>query len=93
MLKNKENILLTEAECSLIDSINADNQTGRHLLNKRSDDYWNMKVTIEKARLHINIGDATEKEKQIVEYQKQASDYSYWKKLPYEKKMFVEVED
>ena len=82
MLKNKENILLTEAECSLIDSINADNQTGRHLLNKRSDDYWNMKVTIEKARLHINIGDATEKEKQIVEYQKQASDYSYWKKTP-----------
>ena len=77
MLKNKENILLTEAECSLIDYINADNQTGRHLLNERSDDYWKMRNIIYEAIEHSIKGDATEKQKQIVEYQKQSSDYSY----------------
>lgn len=93
MLKNKENLLLTEEECNLIDSINGDNSSGRHLLSTRSNDYWNMRVTIEEARLHVNIGDATEKQKQIVEYQKQSLDYFYWKNLPDEKKLFIEIED
>lgn len=93
MLKLKENLLITEEECNLIDSINGDNESGRHLLGKRGEDYWAMRVIIEKARLNILTGTATEKDKQIVEYQKQSSDYSYWKKLPDEKKMFVEMEE
>ena len=86
----KENLLLTEEECNLIDAINCDNESGRHLLGKRSEDYWDMRVTIEKARLRRNLGQATEKELQTLEYMKQASDYSYWEKLPEEEKLFTE---
>lgn len=93
MLKNKEGLLITEEECGLIDAINCDNDSGRHLLSERSDDYWAMRVTIENARLNILTGTATEKDKQIVEYQKQSSDYFYWKKLPDEEKMFIETDD
>ena len=93
MLKNKEGLLITVEECRLIEAINCDNESGRHLLGNRSDDYWKMRNIIYEAIEHLIKGDATEKQKQIVEYQKQSSDYSYWKKLPYEKKMFIEVED
>ena len=93
MLKNKENLLLSEEECDLIEQINLDNANGRHLLNDRTQDYWNMRVTIEQARLHKNLGQATEKELQIVEYQKQASEYSYWESLPDEKKLFIETDE
>lgn len=51
-----------------------------------------MRATVEKARLACLTGNATEKEKQLVEYQKQSSDYSYWKNLPDEKKLFLEVD-
>lgn len=93
MLKNKENLLLTEEECNLIDTINCDNSSGRHLLSERSEEYWNMRVAIEEARLHKNLGQATEKELQMIEYQKQASEYSYWKSLPEEDKLFIEEDD
>lgn len=93
MLKNKENLLLTQEECDLIDAINCDNSSGRHLLGKRDEDYWNMRVTIENARLNCNLGQATEKELQILEYMKQGSDYFYWKKKPDEDKLFIEVDD
>lgn len=93
MLKNKEGLLITEEECRLIDEINCDNESGRHLLGKRGEDYWAMRIIVEEARLNVLTGTATEKDKQIVEYQKQSSDYSYWKNLPYEKKMFIEIED
>ncbi len=92
MLKNKDGLLITNEECNLIDTINCDNDSGRHLLSKRSEEYWNMRATVEKARLACLIGNATEKEKQLVEYQKQSSDYSYWKNLPDEKKMFFEID-
>lgn len=92
MLKNKDGLLITNEECNLIDAINCDNDSGRHLLSKRSEEYWNMRATVEKARLACLAGNATEKEKQLVEYQKQSSDYSYWKNLPDEKKLFLEVE-
>lgn len=90
MLKNKKNLLLTEEECNLIDEINCDNASGRHFLNERSEDYWNMRVIIEEARLHRNLGQATKKELQILEYQKQSSDYSYWESLTEEDKLFIE---
>ena len=92
MLKDRENLLLTKEECDLICRINGDNESGRHLLSERSKEYWNMRVAIEEARLRCRIGNATEKDKQIVEYQKQSSDYHYWKNLPDEKKLFVEDE-
>lgn len=90
MLKNKENLLLTKEECNLIDQINCDNDSGRHLLDERAQGYWNMRVAIEQARLHRNLGQATEKELQILEYQKQGSDYDYWKALPEKDKLFIE---
>ena len=90
MLKNKENLLLTEEECNLIDQINCDNDSGRHYLDGRAQAYWNMRVVIEQARLHRNLGQATEKELQILEYQKQGSDYGYWKDLPEKDKLFIE---
>lgn len=90
MLKNKENLLLTEEECNLIDTINCDNSSGRHLLSERSDEYWKMRVVVEEARLHRNLGQATEKELQMLEYMKQDSDYEYWHSLPDDKKLFVE---
>ena len=93
MLKNKENLLLTQEECDLIDAINCDNSSGRHLLGERSEVYWNMRVAIEEARLHKNLGQATEKELQILEYMKQGFDYFYWKKLTDEDKLFIEVDD
>ena len=92
MLKDKDNLLLTEKECNLICMINADNETGRHLITERSEEYWNMRVEIQEARLRCNIGNASEKDKQIVEYQKQASDYHYWNSLPEDKKLFTETE-
>ena len=92
MLKNKENLLITEEECALIDHINCDNESGRHLLSERGKEYWDMRVAIQEARLRCRIGNATEKDRQIVEYQKQSSDYFYWKNLPDEKKLFVEDE-
>lgn len=92
MLKNKDNLLLTEQECGLLDSINCDNETGRHLLNERPKEYWDMRVMVEEARLHKNIGTATEKENQMLEYMKQGSDYFYWKNLPDEEKLFYDVE-
>lgn len=92
MLKNKDGLLITNEECHLIDAINCDNDSGRHLLGERSEEYWNMRVTVEKARLACLAGNATEKEKQLVEYQKQSSDYSYWKNLPDEKKLFFEID-
>lgn len=93
MLKNKENLLITEEECALIDRINCDNETGRYLLDERSEEYWNMRVAIEEARLNCRIGNATEKQKQIVEYQKQSADYDYWNSLPDDKKMFIEEDE
>ena len=93
MLKNKWNLLLTEKECNLIDAINCDNSSGRHLLSERREEYWNMRVAIEEARLHKNLGQATEKELQMIEYMKQGEDYFYWKKLPDEKKLFIEIEN
>ena len=93
MLKNKENLLLTQEECNLLDAINCDNESGRHLLGKRSEDYWDMRVTVEKARLHRNLGQATDKELQMLEYMKQGADYFYWKKLPEEDKLFIEEDD
>ena len=93
MLKNKWNLLLTEKECNLIDAINCDNSSGRHLLSERSEEYWNMRVAIEEARLHKNLGQATEKELQALEYMKQGSDYEYWNSLPDDKKLFIEVND
>ena len=93
MLKNRENLLLTEEECNLINEINCDNESGRHLLGKRSDDYWNMRVTIEEARQHELDGSASDKELQMLEYMEQSSNYEYWNSLPDGQKLFIEVED
>ena len=92
MLKLKDNLLITENEARLIESINCDNESGRHLISERSEDYWNMRVTIELARLANRTGTANEKQKQILEYCKQSADYFYWKGLSEDEKLFFETE-
>lgn len=90
MLKNKTNLLISEKEMDLLEKINLDLATGAHLVNPRSDEYWKLQQEIYEA---INAKEPTERQAQMLEYIKQCSDYFYWKTLPEEKKLFVEVDD
>ena len=90
MLKDKEGLLLTEDETYLIEQATIDNETGNHLLRPRSDEYWAMRKEIYEATKAEN---PTDRQSQILEYMKQCSDYFYWKKLPDDKKLFIEVEE
>lgn len=88
---NKKDLLLSENECRLIEQACCDNETGNHLLGrKRPDGYWEMRTEIYLASI---AEQPTEREAQINEYCKQCSDYHYWKSLPDDEKMFVEVNE
>ena len=91
MLKDKPGLLLTEEETQLIEQAVCDDATGNHLLGrKRPEGYWEMRKEIYDASINEL---PTEREKQINEYYKQCGDYFYWKSLPEEEKLFVEVEE
>ena len=45
------------------------------------------------ARNAESNGTATYKQKEMCEYERQSSDYFYWRKLPLEQKLFVEIDD
>ena len=90
VLENKPGLLLTDEETSLIEQAVCDNATGNHWLGrKRPDGYWKMRKEIYYASIIIP---PTDRQKQINEYYKQCSDYWYWKSLPDEQKLFIEVE-
>ena len=92
MLKDKCK-LLSPQECDLITQIAGDIQSGNHLIRPRSEDYWDYWNIMVEARNAELEGTATEKQKEMCEYERQAGDYSYWRKLPLEKKLFVEIDD
>lgn len=84
---------ITSEEARLIERIAGDLQSGNHLLRPRDDkywDFWNEMVTARNADID---GTANEKQKEMCEYERQCSDYFYWKHLPQEKKLFIEEDE
>ena len=79
------NSVLTEKEKELISQIGCDFQTGNHLLRSRNEEYWIFAKYFEEAR---NTLKPTEKQKEMLEYYRQCTDYSYWENLPDRDKMF-----
>lgn len=90
MLKNKCKFI-TDEECEMISKIASDIDSGNHLIRPRSKDYWDFFYMMVRARTNEIHGHATHKQAEMCEYERQCSDYSYWKKLPTEKKLFVEA--
>ena len=82
------NLILTEEETSLICQIAYDLESGNHLIYPRSDRYREFFNEFIAANASVENGIATEKQKQIVEYHKQCTDYEYWNSLSDEEKMF-----
>jgi hypothetical protein len=81
---------LTPFDTRYISQIAGDIQSGNHLLRPRSEAYWEYWNKMVAARKAVEDGTATDKEKEIVEYEKQSGDYFYWKHLPQDKKLFIE---
>lgn len=84
---------ITEEEEILISRIASDFQSGNHLLYHRDEVYWNMWNRMVEARKSEMNNTADEKQKEMCEYERQSSDYFYWKRLPEDKKLFVEEEE
>lgn len=76
---------LTEREMGFISEIACDMQTGNHLIRPRSDEYWEISKEFYEAS---NAKEPTEKQKEILEYYKQSSDYFYWDSLPEDERFF-----
>ena len=92
MLKDKCKFLSPQ-ECDLISQIAGDIQSGKHLIRKRDEDYWAFWNEMVEARNAENGGIATNRQKEMCEYERQAGDYYYWRNLPLEQKLFVEIDD
>ena len=92
MLKDRCKFL-THQECQIICQIAGDIQSGNHLIRPRDKHYWHWFEKQAQARLAEKMGSATEKQKEMCEYERQCGDYFYWKNLPLEKKLFVEVDE
>ncbi len=84
---------ITEVEERLIEGIACDLQSGNHLLHPRDNKYWDMWNEMVEARKAEENRTANERQKEMCEYERQCSDYFYWKKLPEDKKLFVEEEE
>jgi hypothetical protein len=84
---------LTKEDEKFIEQIACDLDSGNHLLRPRSDEYWDYYYKMVRARTNEKNGHATHKQAEMCEYERQCRDYFYWKKLPIEKKLFVEDED
>ena len=76
---------LTQREKQLICRISSDLQTGNHLLFERGQEYWDFGKEFSEA---YAAEVPTDRQKQIVEYYRQCSDYSYWNSLPDDEKFF-----
>lgn len=81
---------ITSDEEKLIERIACDLQTGNHLLRPRDDKYWDFWNEMVVARNAEIGGTATDKQKEMCEFERQSSDYFYWKHLPQDKKLFIE---
>ena len=90
MLVNKCNYI-TDKNAELIERIASDIQSGNHLLYPREDEYWSMWNLMVVARKAVELGTADERQREMVEYEKQCSDYFYWRNLDTPEKLFVEI--
>lgn len=81
---------LTELDTSYISQIASDIQSGNHLIRERSEEYWEHFYEMVRARTNEKRGYATHKQAEMCEYERQCSDYFYWKHLPQDKKLFIE---
>ena len=84
---------IMEAEIALIERIACDLQTGNHLLRPRDEAYWEYWNKMVEARNNELNGHADDKQKEMCEYERQCSDYFYWKHLPNDKKLFFEDDE
>ena len=84
---------ITSDEERLIERIACDLQTGNHLLRQRDDEYWKYWDEMVAARNAEISGTANDKQKEMCEFERQSSDYFYWKHLPQDKKLFLEEDE
>jgi hypothetical protein len=84
---------LTDKEADLITRIAGDVQSGNYLIRSRDDEYWSMWNLMVVARKAVELGTADKRQREMVEYEKQSSDYFYWRNLPESEKLFIEVEE
>lgn len=80
-----KNTILTEQEKEHLSRIGMDLQTGNHLLYPRSEEYRAFSKEFAEAYITQN---PNEKQKEILEYYHQCTDYFYWKNLPDDEKLF-----
>lgn len=81
---------ITPSEERLIERIASDIESGNHLLRPRENDYWSMWNLMVVARKAEELGTASDKQKEMCEYERQSKDYFYWLHLPEDKKLFIE---
>jgi hypothetical protein len=81
---------ITPSEERLIERIASDIESGNHLLRPREDGYWSMWNLMVVARKAEELGTASDKQKEMCEYERQCKDYFYWLHLPEDKKLFIE---
>jgi hypothetical protein len=84
---------ITSEEEKLIERIASDLQSGNHLIRPRDDKYWAFFDEMVAARNAEINGNATDKQKEMLEYGRQSSDYFYWKHLPQDKRLFLEEDE
>ena len=78
---------LTKEEKAIICTIACDNESGGFLLRERSEDYWKLRKIFSEIYNKSSI-ELTDKEKDMLEYYNQCSDYNYYISLTEEKRMF-----
>lgn len=81
---------ITPSEERLIERIASDIESGNYLLRSREDNYWSMWNLMVVARKAEELGTASDKQKEMCEYERQCKDYFYWLHLPEDKKLFIE---
>lgn len=85
MYVNNMDMELTNKEKEILSQIVCDNETGHHLLHRRSGDYWRIRNEWVAAGKAVT---PTDRQKNICEYVHQCSDYDYYNSLPLDKRMF-----
>ena len=81
-------ILLTKEEKAIISIIACDNESGGHLLRERSEDYWKLRKVLSEIYNKSSKIELSDKEKDMLEYYNQCSDYNYYISLSEESRMF-----
>lgn len=77
--------IITQSDKDLLSQVACDNETGNHLLGRhRPPAYWEIRKEWQDATTATS---PNERQKMILEYVHQYSDYSYYMSLPPEKRL------